>query len=84
MPSTKTGIEWCTAVWNPMTGCTQISAGCNHCYALTVANTKTRDIYLAQEPVKDTPANRKTHSHRGSGRTVSTSRYGGASRSGSS
>jgi protein gp37 len=41
-----------------MTGCTQISAGCDHCYALTVANTKTRDIYLSHVPVKDTSANR--------------------------
>jgi protein gp37 len=57
MSSTKTSIEWTNATWNPMTGCTQISSGCDHCYALTVANTKTRDIYLRRSPVKDTPAN---------------------------
>jgi protein gp37 len=55
---TKTGIEWTDATWNPMTGCTQISAGCDHCYAKTVAETKTRAVYLKQLPVKDTPANR--------------------------
>ncbi|CAN5821049.1 DUF5131 family protein [soil metagenome] len=55
---TKTGIEWTDATWNPMTGCTKISAGCDHCYAHTVAQTKTREIYLRQLPVKDTPANR--------------------------
>jgi protein gp37 len=26
-------IEWTDATWNPVTGCTKISAGCDHCYA---------------------------------------------------
>jgi protein gp37 len=26
-------IEWTDATWNPITGCTKISAGCDHCYA---------------------------------------------------
>ncbi len=26
-------IEWTQATWNPVTGCTRISAGCKHCYA---------------------------------------------------
>ena len=30
----KTEIEWTDTTWNPVTGCTQISAGCDHCYAL--------------------------------------------------
>lgn len=30
-------IEWTDATWNPVTGCTQVSAGCDHCYALTFA-----------------------------------------------
>lgn len=58
MSSTKTGIEWTDATWNPMTGCTQISTGCDHCYALTLSMTKTREAYLRREPVKDTPENR--------------------------
>lgn len=29
----KTTIEWTDATWNPVTGCTKISAGCEHCYA---------------------------------------------------
>lgn len=29
----KTGIEWTDATWNPVTGCTKVSAGCKHCYA---------------------------------------------------
>lgn len=31
--SDKTKIEWTDATWNPVTGCTQISPGCDHCYA---------------------------------------------------
>ena len=54
----RTGIEWTDATWNPMTGCTRISAGCDHCYAATLAQTKTRETYLRQLPVKDTPRNR--------------------------
>jgi len=29
----STDIEWTDATWNPVTGCTKISAGCDHCYA---------------------------------------------------
>jgi len=57
MSSTQTGIEWTDATWNPMTGCTKISAGCDHCYASTLAHTKTRQVYLRQAPVRDTEAN---------------------------
>lgn len=28
-----TTIEWTDATWNPVTGCTKISAGCDNCYA---------------------------------------------------
>jgi protein gp37 len=58
MSSTTTGIEWTDATWNPMTGCTKISSGCDHCYAAVLAATKTRDVYLRRDPVKDTPDNR--------------------------
>ncbi|HEX5072511.1 MAG TPA: DUF5131 family protein, partial [Gemmatimonadaceae bacterium] len=37
---TNTGIEWTDATWNPMTGCTRISAGCDHCYAALIAQTR--------------------------------------------
>ena len=30
-------IEWTDATWNPVTGCTKITAGCDNCYALTLA-----------------------------------------------
>src|SRR5688500_7099010 len=26
-------IEWTDATWNPVTGCTKITAGCDNCYA---------------------------------------------------
>jgi protein gp37 len=31
--STTTEIEWTDATWNPVTGCTKLTAGCDHCYA---------------------------------------------------
>lgn len=31
--ATSTAIEWTDATWNPVTGCTKISAGCDNCYA---------------------------------------------------
>ena len=54
----RTGIQWTHATRNPMTGCTQVSDGCTNWYALTVAQRKTRDVYLAHEPVKDMLTNR--------------------------
>ena len=35
--SVSSKIEWTEATWNPMTGCTKCSAGCEHCYAATLA-----------------------------------------------
>lgn len=29
----NSNIEWTDATWNPVTGCTKISRGCDHCYA---------------------------------------------------
>jgi protein gp37 len=29
----QTAIEWTDSTWNPVTGCTRISPGCQHCYA---------------------------------------------------
>lgn len=57
--STRTGIEWTDATWNPMTGCTKMSAGCDHCYAQTVAQRRTREVYLRHLPVKDSAVNRR-------------------------
>jgi protein gp37 len=30
-------IEWTDSTWNPVRGCTKLSPGCKHCYALTFA-----------------------------------------------
>lgn len=35
--SLQSTIEWTDATWNPVTGCTEVSAGCDHCYARTFA-----------------------------------------------
>lgn len=32
-----TKIEWTDETWNPVTGCTEVSPGCDHCYAKTFA-----------------------------------------------
>jgi protein gp37 len=32
----STKIEWCDETWNPVTGCTNVSPGCDHCYAKTM------------------------------------------------
>lgn len=29
----NTAIEWTDTTWNPVTGCTKVSAGCDNCYA---------------------------------------------------
>src|SRR6266404_4889591 len=31
--SLNSKIEWTDTTWNPVRGCTKISAGCKHCYA---------------------------------------------------
>ncbi len=36
--STKTSIEWTERTWNPTTGCTKVSDGCQNCYAETMAH----------------------------------------------
>jgi protein gp37 len=60
MPS---GISWLRdaagrpgETWNPITGCTPISAGCDHCYAKRLAETRLRGRcgYDADRPFKPT------------------------------
>lgn len=33
----NTTIEWTESTWNPLTGCTKVSPGCQHCYAERMA-----------------------------------------------
>ena len=35
-----TAIEWTDATWNPITGCSVLSAGCTNCYAMRLAGTR--------------------------------------------
>jgi protein gp37 len=35
---TKSRIAWTERVWNPVTGCTKVSAGCKNCYAERIAH----------------------------------------------
>lgn len=35
--STKSSIEWTESTWNPITGCSKISPGCENCYAEKMA-----------------------------------------------
>ena len=37
-----TAIQWTDETWNPVTGCTRVSAGCDHCYASTLHNSRYR------------------------------------------
>ena len=34
----RSAIEWTDATWNPVTGCTKVSPGCDHCYAEAITN----------------------------------------------
>jgi len=33
----ETQIEWTDATWNPVVGCSAMSAGCTNCYAVEMA-----------------------------------------------
>lgn len=53
----KSKIEWTDATWNPTTGCTKVSAGCDHCYAHKLAYERLATLYSRQLPVVQTPEN---------------------------
>ena len=36
----KSAIEWTENSWNPATGCTQVSPGCDRCYAMRLVNVR--------------------------------------------
>lgn len=56
--SDRTGIEWTDATWNPTTGCTKVSAGCDNCYAEALAHRLHQDTYTQKLPVVNTRENR--------------------------
>ena len=39
-----TRIEWTNKTWNPVTGCTKVSPGCDHCYAERLTERFGRDF----------------------------------------
>ena len=50
-----TGIEWATETWNPVTGCSKVSAGCRNCYAERMATRlRGRCGYPEDEPFRVT------------------------------
>ena len=55
----RTGIEWTDVTWNPVTGCTRVSAGCDNCYAATLANRLLKSAYTARLPVVDSDITRR-------------------------
>lgn len=53
-----TKIEWATKVWNPVTGCSKVSAGCKNCYAETNAKRfwgkrKFTDVQCREDKLSD-------------------------------
>jgi len=51
----RTKIEWATTTWSPITGCTPVSEGCEHCYARRMAQRlKGRYGYPEDDPFRVT------------------------------
>ena len=55
----RTTIEWTDATWNPVTGCTKVSAGYTNCYAHALAHMRLKDVCTRQLPVVVSPKNRR-------------------------
>jgi protein gp37 len=53
----RSKIEWTDSTWNPVTGCTKVSAGCDNCYAHTLAHVRLASVYLKQPPVVESEEN---------------------------
>ena len=55
-------IGWTDATWNPVTGCSRVSPGCEHCYAETLS----LRMGWSKKPwtAQNAPYNVKTHSDR--------------------
>ncbi|MEE9227864.1 MAG: phage Gp37/Gp68 family protein [Acidimicrobiia bacterium] len=55
----RSSIEWTDSTWNPVTGCTKVSTGCDNCYAHTLAHGRLRDVYGRKLPVKNNLSNQR-------------------------
>ena len=53
----KSTIEWTDATWNPTTGCTKVSDGCDNCYAHKLAHERLATLYSRRLPVVQTVEN---------------------------
>ncbi|GHO51409.1 DUF5131 family protein [Ktedonospora formicarum] len=51
--SGKSAIEWTDASWNPTTGCTRVTRGCDHCYAFALHDQR-HAAYLKYRGVYET------------------------------
>jgi protein gp37 len=52
--ATSSAIEWTDATWNPVAGCTPVSAGCKNCYAARMALRLSRMPNGVGEKYRDT------------------------------
>ena len=43
--SNTSPIEWTDKTWNPLTGCTRVTHGCDHCYAFALHDMR-HEVYL--------------------------------------
>ena len=53
--ASKTSIEWAEATWNPITGCTMVSAGCTNCYAMRLAGGRLKNHSSRSGLTTETP-----------------------------
>ena len=60
----KTKIPWSDASWNPVTGCTKVSAGCKHCYAERYAGRHLGDFGEDVDFFSGTPLSKLSDTHR--------------------
>ncbi len=63
----SSAIEWTESTWNPIVGCTKVSAGCKHCYAERMAKRLAAmaraDIVEARDPGRKSNYLRVIDSH---------------------
>lgn len=53
-----TTIEWTDETWNPTVGCSRVSAGCDHCYAMSVAHRGLRPEHAGLTKLRPKDASR--------------------------
>lgn len=66
----RTTIEWTDATWNPVVGCSRVSAGCENCYAERMAGRFSRPGLPFHGLVRQTK-----HGHRWTGKVRTSERH---------